>query len=88
MLFRSGGSWTYGTYAVIVGHYQGHEVKAIYEHMQAGSSPLVVGQKVKAGEFVGLVGATGETTAAHLHLELDVDGRLIDPVPWLEANAS
>jgi len=73
---------------VIVGHYQGHEVKAIYEHMQAGSSPLVVGQKVKAGEFVGLVGATGETTAAHLHLELDVDGRLIDPVPWLEANAS
>jgi murein DD-endopeptidase MepM/ murein hydrolase activator NlpD len=85
---RSGGSWTYGTYAVIVGHYQGHEVKAIYEHMQAGSSPLVVGQQVAVGEFVGLVGATGETTAPHLHLELDVDGRLIDPIPWLEANAS
>jgi murein DD-endopeptidase MepM/ murein hydrolase activator NlpD len=85
---RSGGSWTYGTYAIIVGHYQGHEVKAIYEHMQAGSSPLVVGQQVKVGDFVGLVGATGETTAPHLHLELDVDGRLIDPIPWLEANAS
>lgn len=85
---RSGGSWTYGNYAVIVGHYQGHEVKAIYEHMQAGSSPLTVGQQLKVGDFVGLVGATGEATAPHLHLELDVDGQLIDPIPWLEANAS
>jgi murein DD-endopeptidase MepM/ murein hydrolase activator NlpD len=85
---RSGGSWTYGNYAIIVGHYQGHEVKAIYEHMQEGSSPLVVGQQVAVGDFVGLVGATGETTAPHLHLELDVDGQLIDPIPWLDANAS
>ena len=85
---RAGGSWTYGNYAVIVGHYQGHEVKAIYEHMQDGSSPLVVGKRVKVGDFVGLVGMTGEATAPHLHLELDVDGVLIDPIPWLEANAS
>jgi len=85
---RSGGSWTYGNYAVIVGTYQGHQVKAIYEHMQNGSSELQVGQEVAVGDFVGLVGATGETTAAHLHLELDVDGQLIDPIPWLEANAS
>lgn len=85
---RTGGSWSYGTYAVIVGHYQGHEVKAIYEHMQDGSSDLQVGQTVKVGDFVGLVGETGEATAPHLHLELDVDGELIDPVPWLEANAS
>jgi murein DD-endopeptidase MepM/ murein hydrolase activator NlpD len=85
---RSGGSWTYGNYAILVGHYQGHEVKAIYEHMQDGSSPLQVGQQVKVGDFVGLVGETGEATAPHLHLELDVDGQLIDPIPWLEANAS
>jgi len=85
---RSGGSWTYGNYAIIVGHYQGHEVKAIYEHMQDGSSPLAVGQTVKVGDFVGLVGQSGEATAPHLHLELDVDGQLIDPIPWLEANAS
>jgi murein DD-endopeptidase MepM/ murein hydrolase activator NlpD len=85
---RAGGSWTYGNYAILVGHYQGHEVKAIYEHMQDGSSPLTVGQQVKVGDFVGLVGETGEATAPHLHLELDVDGALIDPIPWLEANAS
>jgi murein DD-endopeptidase MepM/ murein hydrolase activator NlpD len=85
---RTGGSWTFGNYAVIVGHYQGHEVKAIYEHMQEGSSDLQVGQTVKVGDFVGLVGQSGEATAPHLHLELDVDKELIDPIPWLEANAS
>jgi murein DD-endopeptidase MepM/ murein hydrolase activator NlpD len=85
---RSGGSWTYGNYAVIVGTYQGHQVKAIYEHMQEGSSQLQVGQKVAVGDFVGLVGQSGEATAPHLHLELDVDGQLIDPIPWLDANAS
>ncbi|MGN6325627.1 M23 family metallopeptidase [Pseudolysinimonas sp.] len=85
---RTGGSWTFGNYAVIVGHYQGHEVKAIYEHMQAGSSELQVGDVVHVGDFVGLVGATGETTAPHLHLELDVDGVQLDPIGWLDANAS
>lgn len=84
---RSGGSWTYGTYAVLVGHYQGHEIRTIYEHMQEGSSPLAVGQQVKVGEFVGLVGETGEATAPHLHLELDVDGQVSDPIPWLSAHA-
>ena len=67
--------------------YHGQTVVSSDAHMQRGSSPLVAGQVVKVGEFVGLVGATGQVTGAHLHLEIDVDGQKVDPFAWLSANA-
>jgi murein DD-endopeptidase MepM/ murein hydrolase activator NlpD len=66
-------------YAVIVQHPDGSE--AIYGH----SSVLSVreGQQVKAGDQLGLVGNTGHSYGAHLHLEIHVKGEPIDPKPWL-----
>jgi len=65
----------------------GQKVESIYGHMIAGSSPLVVGQTVKVGDLVGLVGSTGASTGAHLHLEVHLDGVIVDPFAWLKANA-
>ncbi|GHE03453.1 M23 family metallopeptidase [Streptomyces alanosinicus] len=44
-----------------------------------------VGQKVSTGEVIGRVGATGNVTGPHLHLEVHPDGQAtaIDPAPWL-----
>ncbi|MFF3126817.1 M23 family metallopeptidase [Streptomyces sp. NPDC057908] len=43
-----------------------------------------VGQKVTTGETIGRVGATGNVTGAHLHLEVHTpDGTGIDPMAWL-----
>ncbi|AXE79144.1 M23 family metallopeptidase [Streptomyces atratus] len=43
-----------------------------------------VGQKVSTGETIGRVGATGNVTGAHLHLEVHTpDGTGIDPMAWL-----
>ena len=66
-------------YAVIVDH--GDGVETIYGH----SSQLMVeaGQQVKAGDTLGLVGDTGHSYGAHLHLEIHVDGEPRDPVPLL-----
>ena len=61
-------------------------VTSIYGHLQAGSSPLVVGQAVKVGDFVGLVGATGIATGPHLHLGITVNGVETDPLPWMIAH--
>jgi murein DD-endopeptidase MepM/ murein hydrolase activator NlpD len=66
----------------------GDIVESVYGHMQYGSSPLVPGQEVQAGDLVGLVGSTGQSTGPHLHFELFIDGVNVNPGPWLRANAS
>ncbi len=41
------------------------------------------GQLVTPGQVIGEVGATGMTTGPHLHLEVQMDGRAVDPATWL-----
>jgi murein DD-endopeptidase MepM/ murein hydrolase activator NlpD len=83
--------WTpYGLgYEVTIEHeIKGQHITSAYGHMKANSSPLKVGQTVKVGDFIGLVGMTGEATAPHLHLEIHVDEVAIDPFPWMKAHAA
>ncbi|MCF1597521.1 M23 family metallopeptidase [Streptomyces muensis] len=49
------------------------------------SISVSVGQKVNTGDVIGRVGATGNVTGAHLHLEVHPDGSTngIDPLAWL-----
>ena len=48
-------------------------VEQAYNHM-SGYGDVKVGQKVKAGDVLGQVGRTGQTTGAHLDLETTVNG--------------
>jgi murein DD-endopeptidase MepM/ murein hydrolase activator NlpD len=65
--------------AVIIDHGQG--VFSGYWHL---SQILVsVGQPVKAGDILGLVGNTGLSTGAHLHWELRIYGIAVDPMQFL-----
>lgn len=55
-----------------------------YNHLSAIG--VRVGERVAAGERVGRVGASGNTTGAHLHFEvLAGPGRFVDPLSWLLA---
>ncbi|MDG9719949.1 M23 family metallopeptidase [Streptomyces sp. DH24] len=51
------------------------------------SISVSVGQKVTTGEVIGRVGATGNVTGAHLHMEVHPDGADggIDPLAWLRS---
>ncbi len=76
-------------YHVLVDHViKGQKVQSLYAHMLAGSIKVVVGQQVKVTEELGQVGSTGESTGAHLHLEVHLDGTPVDPFAWLKANAN
>ncbi len=73
---------------VVLSHLiNGVNIESVYGHMLTGSSPLVAGEPIKVGDFVGLVGDTGSSTGNHLHLEIHIDQVAVDPFAWLTANA-
>jgi murein DD-endopeptidase MepM/ murein hydrolase activator NlpD len=53
-----------------------------YAHLSAFEIKL--GDKVEAGQLIGRVGSTGNTTGPHLHLEIRPSADVpVDPLPWL-----
>jgi murein DD-endopeptidase MepM/ murein hydrolase activator NlpD len=79
---RSGFDVAYGNYVVVLhGQYRGRSVATLYAH--ASALYVRVGDQVEAGDIVGLVGATGYATGRHLHFEVRLDGRPVDPGPLL-----
>ena len=42
------------------------------------------GEWVEANAYVGTVGSTGNSSGAHLHFEIIVDGQAVEPLQWLE----
>jgi murein DD-endopeptidase MepM/ murein hydrolase activator NlpD len=65
--------------AVYVSH--GYGVTTVYGHM---SRVLVKpGQRVERGATVGLVGNTGRSTGYHLHYEVQLEGKAVNPLPYM-----
>lgn len=54
-----------------------------YYHLRE-KSKLIKGQKVKQGDIIGYMGATGNTTGAHLHFGIKDNGKWINPEPYLD----
>ena len=84
----SGGYASYGTRVVIEHVINGQKVESLYAHMIAGSPTVAVGDTVTVGQTLGLVGSTGASTGAHLHLGISLGGVFVDPYAWLVANAN
>jgi murein DD-endopeptidase MepM/ murein hydrolase activator NlpD len=67
----------YGKY-IRVKHTNGYETA--YGHMTAYARGIEPGAKVRQGQVIGFVGSTGLSTGAHLHYEIMVNGRFVDPM--------
>jgi murein DD-endopeptidase MepM/ murein hydrolase activator NlpD len=67
----------YGKY-VRVRHANGYQTA--YGHMTAFARGLIVGSHVRQGQVIGFVGSTGLSTGAHVHYEILVNNRFVDPM--------
>jgi murein DD-endopeptidase MepM/ murein hydrolase activator NlpD len=72
----SGAGWEQG-YGNCVQINHGFGYITLYAHMSA--IKVRVGQKVKRGDVIGLVGNTGKSTGPHLHYEVHFKGQVMNP---------
>ena len=77
MIEKAGWESGYGKY-IRIKHNNGYETA--YGHMTAFARGMEPGARVRQGQVIGFVGSTGESTGAHVHYEILVNGRFVDPM--------
>lgn len=70
----------YGGYGncVIIDHGNGYTT--LYGHMSGFA--VSVGDSVGAGQTIGYLGSTGNSTGTHCHFEIRINGATVDPEAW------
>jgi murein DD-endopeptidase MepM/ murein hydrolase activator NlpD len=73
-----------GGYGNLIQLEHGKGLESRYGHL----SEILVhdGQRVHRGDLIGLVGSTGRSTGSHLHYEVRIDGRAVNPMPFLQTS--
>ena len=64
---------------IVISHGLGYST--LYAHLNAYN--VSVGDLVTSGDRIGSLGSTGWSTGPHLHFEMRIDGRAVDPMPYL-----
>jgi murein DD-endopeptidase MepM/ murein hydrolase activator NlpD len=64
----------------------GNGISTRYGHLSR--IDVAVGQVIKRGEHLGLVGSTGRSTGPHLHYEVRINGQPVSPLPYLPTLAT
>lgn len=62
----------------------GKGIQTRYGHMSQLLVPA--NTRVKRGELIGRMGSTGRSTGNHLHYEVRIDGRAVNPIPFLQSS--
>ena len=75
--------WANG-YGNLVELEHGKGIQTRYGHL----SKILVqpGQRIRRGDLIARMGSTGRSTGSHLHYEVRLDGRAVNPVPFLQSS--
>ncbi len=73
--------WNSGGYGNWIKINNGNGIETVYGHL---SRPVVhAGQTVSKGQLIGYSGDTGHVTGPHLHYEVRINGRPVEPTPYM-----
>jgi murein DD-endopeptidase MepM/ murein hydrolase activator NlpD len=77
--------WNDGGYGNLIEIDHGQGIQTRYGHLSQRIA--LAGQAVHRGDLIGLMGSTGRSTGSHLHYEVRVAGRAIDPISFVPNGA-
>jgi murein DD-endopeptidase MepM/ murein hydrolase activator NlpD len=75
--------WNSGGYGNLIKIDHGRGIETRYGHLQSMS--VRVGERVRRGQMIGRMGSTGRSTGSHLHYEVRIDGRAVNPIPFMRS---
>ena len=78
--------WNNGGYGNLVEIDHGQGIQTRYGHLSQRIAQA--GQRVHRGELIGLMGSTGRSTGSHLHYEVRIDGRAVNPIPFMQSSST
>ena len=72
-----------GGYGNLIKVDHGRGIETRYGHL----AQMLVrdGQPVKRGQLIGRMGSTGRSTGSHLHYEVRIEGRAVNPIPFMKS---
>jgi murein DD-endopeptidase MepM/ murein hydrolase activator NlpD len=75
--------WNNGGYGRLIKIDHGRGIETRYGHLSA----ILVspGQRITRGQQIARMGSTGRSTGSHLHYEVRIDGRAVNPIPFMKS---
>jgi murein DD-endopeptidase MepM/ murein hydrolase activator NlpD len=78
---RSG--WNNGGYGNLIEIDHGRGITTRYAHLSGMT--VRQGEQVSRGQMIGRMGSTGRSTGSHLHYEVRIDNRPVNPIPFMRS---
>ena len=80
-VLRSG--WNSGGYGNLIEVNHGRGITTRFGHLSA--ILVSAGEHITRGQLIGRMGSTGRSTGSHLHYEVRIDGRAVNPIPFMKS---
>jgi murein DD-endopeptidase MepM/ murein hydrolase activator NlpD len=80
-VLRSG--WNNGGYGNLIEIDHGRGITTRYAHLSGMT--VREGERVTRGQMIGRMGSTGRSTGSHLHYEVRIDNRPVNPIPFMRS---
>lgn len=79
----SASGYNNGGYGNLIKLDHGRGVETRYGHLSA--LLVAAGQRVTRGQLIGRMGSTGRSTGSHLHYEVRIEGKAVNPIPFMKS---